>query len=275
MKFLRYTVGLLLLSVGISGFGQVTFLADSTTGCSSLEVNFAYIDASVVDTVITVEWDFGNGQTATGKLDQTVVYDSPGTYTVSITINSHTTITRLNYIRVFPYPDATFVWSDTAEVGSYTVVLANVNQDPDTIPYQYEWILEDGGTGDTRVLVHSFPDQGQYRAALIVSNLAGCSDTAMRLVEVMDILDCPNVFSPNNDGINDYFIISSNGLTIYNLQIFSRSGVKVFQAEAPTIMWDGRNQSGQEMLPGTYYYVIRPTQGTSRFEKTGFVELYR
>ena len=275
MKFLRYTVLLLLLSASIPGLAQVTFIADTTTGCSSLEVTFTYIDASVVDTVITVDWDFGNGQTATGKEDQTVIYDSPGTYTVSITVNNNTIITRLNYIRVFPYPDATFVWSDSVEVGSYTVVFANVAQDPDTILYLYEWILEDGGTGDTRVLVHSFPDQGQYRAALIVSNLAGCADTAMRLVEVMDVLDCPNVFSPNNDGINDYFIISSNGLTIYNLQIFSRSGVRVFQAEAPTIMWDGRNQSGQEMLPGTYYYVIRPTQGSSRFEKTGFVELYR
>jgi gliding motility-associated-like protein len=222
-----------------------------------------------------VDWDFGNGQTASGKGQHTVAYDSPGSYTVSITINNVTTITRWDYIRVYPYPDATFFWSDSLEIGSFTVVMVNVPQDPDTIPYQYQWILEDGTTGDTRVFIHSFEAEGQYRAALIVSNQAGCADTSLRWVEVMDVLDCPNVFSPNNDGINDYFIINSNGVTIYNLQIFSRTGVKVFQAEAPSIMWDGRNQSGQELLPGTYYYVIRPVQGVSRFEKTGFVELYR
>ncbi|MCK5465116.1 MAG: gliding motility-associated C-terminal domain-containing protein, partial [Bacteroidales bacterium] len=103
----------------------------------------------------------------------------------------------------------------------------------------------------------------------------GCADSSMRLVEVFDVLDCANVFSPNNDGMNDFFVINSNGITIYNLQIFSRTGVRVFQAEAPVIMWDGRNQSGQELLPGTYYYLVKPVQGTGRFEKTGFVELYR
>ena len=275
MKFLRYIVLLLCLSAGIPGLTQITFIADTTIGCSSLEVSFIYIDASVVDTVTTVDWDFGNGQTATGKGTQTVTYDSDGIYTVSITINSNTTITRHAYIRVYPYPDATFFWSDSVELGSYTVVFANVPQDPDTIPYQYQWLLEDGETGDTRVLIHSFQDQGQYRATFIVSNQAGCADSSIRLVEVFDVLDCANVFSPNNDGMNDYFVINSNGITTYNLQIFSRSGVRVFQAEAPVIMWDGRNQSGQELLPGTYYYVVKPVQGTARFEKTGFVELYR
>jgi len=275
MKFLRYIILLVSLSVGIPGLAQITFVADTTTGCSSLEVTFTYLDASIVDTVLTVDWDFGNGQTGTGKGTQTVTYDSDGIYTVSITINNNTTITRQAYIRVYPYPDATFFWSDSVELGSYTVVFANVPQEPDTIPYQFEWILEDGETGDTRVLIHSFEEQGQYRTALIVSNEAGCADSSMRLVEVFDVLDCANVFSPNNDGMNDYFVINSNGVTIYNLQIFSRSGVRVFQAEAPVIMWDGRNQSGQELLPGTYYYVVKPVQGTGRFEKTGFVELYR
>jgi gliding motility-associated-like protein len=275
MKFLRYTVLGLILSTGIPGFTQITFIADTTVGCHSLQVTFTYINASVVDTVTSVDWDFGNGQTASGKGSQTIVYDSDGIYTVSITVNNNTTITRQAYIRVYPYPDATFFWSDSLELGSYTVVFASVPQDPDTITYQYQWFLEDGETGDTRVLIHSFQEQGQYRAALIVSNQAGCKDSSMRLVEVFDVLDCANVFSPNNDGMNDYFVINSNGVTVYNLQIFSTAGVRVFQAEAPVIMWDGRNQSGQELLPGTYFYVIKPVQGTGRFKKTGFVELYR
>ncbi len=275
MKFLRYIILISWLAIGIPGLTQITFIADTTTGCGSLEVTFHYIDASVVDTVTSLDWNFGNGLTASGKEPQTVAYNSPGSYTVSITVNNHTTITRQDYIKVYPYPDATFSWSDTAEIGSYTVVFTSALQEPDTIPHQYQWFLEDGGTGDTRVIVHSFKEQGQYRAVLIVSNPVGCADSSMRLVEVIDVLDCPNVFSPNNDGINDYFIIHSNGVTVYHLQIFSRTGIKVFQAEAPTIMWDGRNQSGQELLPGTYYYVIKPVQGTNRFEKTGFVELYR
>ncbi len=275
MKFLRYTILLLCLAIGIPGPAQITFIADTTVGCSSLEVTFTFINTSVIDTVTSVDWDFGNGQTATGKGQQTVTYDSAASYTVSIIINNVTTITRPDYIQVYPKPDATFFWSDSLELGSYTVVFASVEQDPDSLRYTYQWLLEDGGMGDTGVLIHRFPAEGQYRSALIVSNPAGCADSSMRVVEVRDVLDCPNVFSPNNDGINDYFIINSNGVTIYNLQIFSKSGIRVYQAEAPVIMWDGRNQSGQELLPGTYFYIIRPVQGTVRFEKTGFVELFR
>jgi gliding motility-associated-like protein len=275
MKFLKHTILPLCLTLGIPGLAQITFFADTTTICSSRDVTFTFLDASIVDTVTSVEWDFGNGQSASGKGPQTVTFESPGTYTVSIIINNNTTITRPDYIRVYPFPDAAFVWSDSAEIGSFTVVLLNVAQDPDTVPYQYYWSLEDGATADTRMFIHSFSSAGRYRAVLIVANHAGCADTSASWVEVIDVLDCPNVFSPNNDGINDYFVIRSNGITIYNLQIFSRAGVRVFQAEAPTIIWDGRNQSGQEMLPGTYYYVIRPVQGTGIFEKTGFVELYK
>jgi PKD repeat protein len=145
MKFLRYIILLVSLYAGIPGMAQITFIADTNTGCSSLEVTFTYIDASIIDTVSTVEWDFGNGQTAEGKGSHTVLYDSEGIYTVSITINSNTTITRRDYIRVYPYPDATFFWSDSVELGSFTVVFANVPQDPDTIHYQYQWFLEEPG----------------------------------------------------------------------------------------------------------------------------------
>jgi gliding motility-associated-like protein len=91
----------------------------------------------------------------------------------------------------------------------------------------------------------------------------------------MDTLDCPNVFTPNEDGKNDLFIVKSNGVTVYNLQIFSRTGILVYKAESPVLIWDGRNLSGQELLPGTYYYIIRESGGSGNFEKRGFVNLYR
>jgi gliding motility-associated-like protein len=275
MKILRFMFLVLLTGSGIPGPAQITFFADTLSGCDSLEVTFTYRDISNVDTVTAVDWDFGNGQTASGKSPQTVLYDSAGTYTVSITVNGNTTFSRPGYIKVHSSPHAGFYWSDSLELGSYTVVFVAAPQPVDTVPYTYQWLLEDGGTGDTRALIHRFPDAGDYRASLEVTHPVGCRSQRMRVVTVRDSLDCPNVFTPNEDGINDYFIVSSNGVTVYNLQVFSRTGVLVYKAEAPILIWDGRNLSGQELMPGTYYYIIRPTNRSGSFEKKGFVELYR
>ena len=275
MKFLRYIILISLFCTGIPGLAQITFFADTTSGCDSLEVSFTYRNTDFIDTVTSVDWDFGNGLTGTGKEQQTVLYDSAAAYTVSIVINGNTTITRPGYIKVHSTPRARFLWSSSMELGFYTVVFTNVPQAVDTVPFVYQWLFEDGGTGGTRTLIHRFPEAGDYRATLRVTHPEGCMNQWFDIVTVRDSLDCSNVFTPNNDGINDYFIVRSNGVTVYSIQVFSRTGVLVYKAEAPTLIWDGRNLSGQELLPGTYYYIIRSADGSGRFEKSGFVEIYR
>ncbi len=266
---------ILLTLAGIPGLAQITFFADTTSGCDSLDVTFSYRNLDFTDTVSSVEWEFGNGMTGSGKQDQTVVYDSPGAYTVSMEINGNSSIERVHYIQVHAGPNAQFSFSDSLELGSYTVVFTAADQPEDSVTYAYQWLFEDGGTGETPSQIHRFPVSGDYRVDLRVTHPAGCMAQSSGLVSVEDTLDCPNVFTPNNDGINDYFIVSSNGVTAYILQIFSRSGVLVYKAEAPILIWDGRNQSGQELLPGTYYYIIREASKSGRLEKKGFVNLYR
>jgi gliding motility-associated-like protein len=275
MKILRIFLLFLLSIAGIPAFAQITFFADTTDGCDTLRVSFTYRNTDFVDTVTTVEWDFGNGETASGKEEQIVLYDTAGTYSVSITINGNTEIHRPGYIRVHSTPQAAFIWSDTLELGTYTVVLGGAPQPVDSVPFSYDWMLSDGGTGNTRVFIYRFQEAGEYQARLRVSHPFGCAAQRTRTITVRDSLDCPNVFTPNDDGRNDLFIVKTNGVTVYSLKVFSRSGVLVYQAEAPVLIWDGRNLSGQELLPGTYYYIISEVGGSGEMEKKGFVYLYR
>ena len=275
MKFLRYITLVLFLCPGLTSLCQITFVADTLTGCDSLEVTFTYINADLVDTVSTVDWDFGNGTLAAGKDKQTVSYDNPGVYSVSININGNTIINRPDYIHIYPSPRAGFWWSDSLELGSYTVIMVNPPQTLDTLEYSYRWFVEGVNAGTQRGILHTFPQAGDYMAGLIVTNEHGCADTSVRMIRVSDVLDCPNVFTPNEDGYNDFFIVSSNGVTVYSLSVYSSSGILVYKAKAPLIIWDGRNLSGQELTEGTYFYIIRPDSGSGTFEKKGFVELYR
>ena len=97
----------------------------------------------------------------------------------------------------------------------------------------------------------------------MISDTAGClaSDSMRLTVIVPRIIFIPNVFSPNDDGVNDYFTISgrANLVKIGYLRIYDRWGNQLFERPdlTPGVQeegWDGRFK-GQPMQPGVYVFV--------------------
>jgi gliding motility-associated-like protein len=276
MNYLRKFLLIIFPLIPLYVSGQnVYFRADTTIGCDSLTVTFQFINTSFPDTISTVSWNFGNGQTATGKGNQVVLYEMAGLYTVSIVVNNNTIITRPDYISIYPAPDPGFQFSDSLELGSYTILFWSDDQAVDTIGYSWLWEFEDGETASTRSVIHTFPSEGTRDVGLTITSEPGCSAHSVQMIDVIDVLKWPNVFTPNDDNMNDNFVILSNGVTVYSIRIFSRSGVQVYRSESPTIIWDGRNQSGQELPPDVYFFTIKALDDTQRPEQSGFVHLYR
>lgn len=76
------------------------------------------------------------------------------------------------------------------------------------------------------------------------------------IIKVYKKIKAPNIFSPNGDGINDTWVITS--LDTYPeaiLQVFSREGKVVFQTRSNEKVWDGTYR-GKPLPVATYYYVI-------------------
>ncbi len=66
-----------------------------------------------------------------------------------------------------------------------------------------------------------------------------------------------NVFTPNGDGVNDYFQIQIYGTTYFNVEIYNRWGTLIYTLDHPNQRWDGTMYESGEALPdGTYYYVL-------------------
>jgi gliding motility-associated-like protein len=87
-------------------------------------------------------------------------------------------------------------------------------------------------------------------------------------------LALPNVFSPNDDGINDFFKVETNGTSAYAFSVYTRSGTLVYKTESPTISWDGRSLSGHRMKNGIYFYIIRQLDSEPLNEVKGIVYLF-
>jgi len=91
-----------------------------------------------------------------------------------------------------------------------------------------------------------------------------------------DYIIAPNVFTPNGDGENDFFIVkSSNDQQIVLLNIYTRAGVLIFTIEARTCVWDGYSIDGRKMSNGVYYYTAEVRGSSPKVSKVGFVHLFR
>jgi len=84
----------------------------------------------------------------------------------------------------------------------------------------------------------------------------------------------PTVFTPNNDGINDDFIINVLNASAYNITIYDRWGKQVFTSSNIANYWNGRINGTDNLVPnGTYYYVITASCDNIEYNKKGFVEV--
>jgi len=88
-------------------------------------------------------------------------------------------------------------------------------------------------------------------------------------------LNVPNVFTPNGDQVNDYFEVETDGSTVYEFSVFTRTGMRIYYSLSPRIFWDGRTGDGVEQPEGVYYYVIEDRSDGDRYEAAGFMHLFR
>lgn len=86
----------------------------------------------------------------------------------------------------------------------------------------------------------------------------------------------PNVFTPNGDGVNDLLHFMNAGMEEIHVQIWDRWGIKIFEATAPEISWDGRTNAGVKATDGTYYYILNARSENQEYpEQKGYFTLVK
>ncbi len=138
---------------------------------------------------------------------------------------------------------------------------------------QWNWSFGDSTSSASQNPTHIYPGSGTYTVVLTVSNGTGCSGSAVKVIEILGDIVIPNVFSPNGDGINDFFKIKSNGLKTYDLVILNRWGERVFASSSAQDHWDG-TQNGKRVPDGVYFYVLNATSTNKEFKFHGNVTVF-
>ena len=119
------------------------------------------------------------------------------------------------------------------------------------------------------------PNVDSYRI-IAISNDSLESRSNTISVEKPYALYAPTAFSPDGDGINDYFNVVGQGLTNYTIEIYNRWGQMVFKSNDMSVKWDG-NFRNKKAPAGTYVYKVNSVDFGSeiRLIKSGSVSLVR
>jgi gliding motility-associated-like protein len=115
---------------------------------------------------------------------------------------------------------------------------------------------------------------------VLLSSDSGCHSVDSLVIFVKEKCDSafnvPNVFTPNGDNKDDFFVIDASNMATYSIEIYDRWGKQVFTSSNAGSPWNGKlNNSGPEESDGVYYYIIKATCGSHNFDTHGFVQLIR
>jgi len=248
-------------------------------GCEPFTVSI--INNSFPINGYTTEWDLGDGNTSVAA-SPTHTYETPGTYTVSLTITSPigcvSQQTFPDLITVYETPEADFL-CDPQDPSNFDPVVTFTDQSTGVATW-----LWDFGTGDTSTdpsPIYSYPDTGKFVVVLEVTHIDGCTDTMSKIIDVVPRFTyfLPNAFTPNSDGVNEEFRGEGifYGIEQFEMRIFNRWGEQVFQANDPNIAWNGlKNNTGKPVQNGVYIYLVNIIGSRNqKFEYKGFATVIR
>lgn len=262
----------------------VLFEPSVFSGCSPLKVHFENRYSSQAK----FSWIFGDG----GYSDQKSpdwIFDRDGEFRVVLNAYGSTGLisTYSVVIKVYAKPEARFEISpENAVIPDDEILFLNYS----TTALSYSWDFGDGTTSEQFEPRHKYQKFGKYNVRLTINTEHGCSDT-MVIADAFsgsgNFVRMPNAFIPNplgpsggsysskTDESAEIFHPVCSGVDEYQLHIFSKRGILIFESNDVNIGWDGYFK-GELANPGVYVWKIRGSfSNGEQFTKMGDVTLLK
>lgn len=172
----------------------------------------------------------------------------------------------------------------TSGIWPLAVNLTNTSQNGNS----YYWDFGNGNTATVPDLTGQYQiydTTGVYMVMLVAIN-GNCTDTAYVTITVNEppvippvvpvSLETSNVFSPNNDGVNEVFSFKLENITTLDVTVLNRWGQVVYESSGANFSWDGKTADGVVVEAGVYFYTYKATGAQQEnFEGHGFLHLVR
>lgn len=225
------------------------------------------------------QWSPPVGLSSATAQNPFVTYSISTSYTLVVTDASGCQDSDNDLVTVNVKPVADFriqyITEDSTFYNNDEVTVVNFSTPPNA---QWSWDLGDGTMDTVFEPRHIYSvEDGVVVITLIASTPEGCKDTTERYFKYKNVpnIYVPTAFSPNGDGINDFFNIAYISLTDFVVLIFDRWGNKMYQHTDPSFRWDG-TLNGNPLPEGVYTIYIKGIDSQNdNVEYSGTVTLFR
>ncbi|MBQ6667184.1 MAG: PKD domain-containing protein [Bacteroidales bacterium] len=305
----RHCVADTSVRLRVVGPPDLRFTHEDTVACDSVLTLFRADSLRGDETEL--EWGFHDGTAVKGN-PASHPYDRSGKYPCTLTVTYSAAGCKHTYddtvgITIHPSPQAEFGIFDkegkdvtdlsdrgirTGETAKFT----DRSQPGGGGIVYWRWMF---GNGDSAVSAQGTDQEHRYAGVsgvqqvwLHIRDSYGCTDSVMHELLVTEFLSFPNIFSPNGDGINDFFVPVEVGgyFERFDMTIYNRWGGVMWQryctggekGRCPDyghedFWWNGKTATGADASEGVYFWVVSatPKSGTGDIILQGSVTLVR
>lgn len=263
---------------------EILFVTSASEGCPPLKLHFY----NKTDSFDSCRWVFGDGGYSSEKNPEWI-FDVEGEYKVVLNVFDSNGLhaTSSTIITVYPKPMARFeIGPEKAVIPDQEIRFFNYSANA----VHFTWDFGDGGNSELFEPTHRYTNFGIYNVRLGAYSEFGCSDSLIVMNAFSGsayFIDFPNAFIPNPDGPTggNYSFKSDEGAQVfhpvcsgvsdYQLKIFSKFGIMIFESSDINIGWDGYFK-GQLSDPGVYIWKVRGNfRNGEPFIKMGNITLLR
>ncbi len=143
------------------------------------------------------EWDFGYGSATSDLQNPVQIFDTAGTYTVTLTATH-----SANHCAKEVYKQVIVNHSPVANFGNLDVCVNNPHQFADSSSIidgainEWKWTFDTFGTSDLQQPTITFSDTGSFDVELVVITELNCTDTINQMINVHPLPEVDFIFSP-------------------------------------------------------------------------------
>jgi PKD repeat protein len=259
---------------------EVSYLS----GCVPLKLHFNI----AVTSFDSCSWTFGDGGYSNQRSPDWI-FDLDGEYKVVVNLYREGKFQTASstVIIVYPRPQARYeITPEKAVLPDDEIRFLNYSANA----IKYRWSFGDGSYSSNFEPTHRYAKYSNYNVKLVATSEFGCSDSLIVMNAFSGseyFINFPNAFFPNPDGpsggvysiksdeAGQVFHPTSSGVTDYQLRIFSKRGILIFESSDVNTGWDGYFK-GQMANPGVYIWKVRGSYRNGEpFVKMGDVTLLR